>query len=311
VVESPGDEVAFGVAATGDDEGIAVGYRQPRPPAGETAAAVWLRRAGSWSVAEGDFGTTPYEKLNRVAVGEDGTVMAVGTAGPGRSASGTPLATDAAAWLSADGGASWQRTDASTLGGEGYLEMRGVTPFREGFVAVGYHGKDAAAWRFREGSWERAASGQSLSAGSEVVELDMRAVAPFEGIVVAVGDVRGERGDRDGAVWLSQDGLSWTLVRAQALGGPGDQQVLGLAAAEDGIVAVGCTGCLPDQTEPAVWTSTDGRSWQRTDARLLETGSPAEQMNDVAVAGPGAVGVGWDTVGNERDAAIWRAALQS
>jgi serine/threonine-protein kinase len=310
VIESPGDEVAFGVAATGDDEGIAVGYRQPSPPAGETAAAVWLRRAGSWSAAEGDFGATPYEKLNRVAVGEDGTVMAVGTAGPGRSSSGTPLATDAAAWLSADGGVSWQRTDASTLGGEGYLEMRGVTPFRDGFVAVGYHGKDGAAWRFSEGSWERAPSGQSLSAGGEVVELDMRAVARFEGVVVAVGDVRGELGDRDGAVWLSRDGLSWTLVRSQAFGGAGDQQVLGLTAAENGIVAVGCTGCLPDQTEPAVWTSTDGRSWRRTEERLLEPGSSAQQMNDVTVAGAGAVGVGWDTSGSERDAAIWRAALQ-
>ncbi len=304
-----GDERAFGVTAVGDDGAVAVGYRQPEPPVGETDAAVWVLSGGEWQPATAGLLASDYQKMNRAATGPDGEVVAVGTAGPGYSENGVPLATDAAVWTSNDGGASWTRFDEAAFVKDGYQEMRGITPFDGGFVAVGYDAKDAAVWRSDGDGWREIASQPALAVGGGRVELDMRALAVWEGGLIAVGDVRTSAGDRDGAVWLSSDGETWTLVDVPAFGGTGDQQIQGVVAGAFGIVAVGCSDCDTEASTPVVWTTADGETWTRVGEDQITGVDGAQQMSSVVDAGGSLLAGGWAQTDAGLDAALWAAPL--
>jgi hypothetical protein len=76
-----------------------------------------------------------------------------------------PLPTDAAAWLSDDDGSTWTRAEAAGFVKDGCQEMRGVTAYEDGFVAVGYDGKDAAVWHFDGATWRQLATQAGLAVG--------------------------------------------------------------------------------------------------------------------------------------------------
>jgi serine/threonine-protein kinase len=309
VLAEGGDERAFGVTAAGDAGAVAVGYRQAEPPLGDTDAGAWVFSGGQWQAATAGLQASGYEKMNRATEGLNGQIVAVGTAGPGYSDSGVPLATDPAVWTSSDGGSTWARTEAGVFVADGYQEMRGVVAFGEGLVAVGYDVKDAAVWRFEDDVWWQVAAKPDLAVGDGLVELDMRDVAGWQGGLVAVGDVRTSGGERDGAVWLSSDGESWTLVEAAAFGGSGDQQILSVVTGSFGIVAVGCSGCDGSAAQPVVWTSLDGQNWTRAaDGQVQGVDSP-QQMNGVTSASDSLVAGGWAESDAGRDAALWTASL--
>ena len=309
-----GEEVVFGIASLGAGGAVAVGFQQAEPPQGDTAAAVWLRTdqpfAGDFEAVDIGPAASAYEKMNRVTVSK-GTIVAVGAAGPGRDESGTPLATDAAVWVSSDGGASWEREDVDGLRADNYQEMRGVVGDGTEFVAVGYDGKDAAVWRSDGGSWILTGTPGQLWATDSRPELDMRDVVNASRLV-AVGDVVTAAGDRDGAVWLSDDAEAWERVEPDAMGGPGDQQVFGVVEANDVLVAVGCSDCEGDLVVPAVWTSDDGGdTWTRVDEGRVPAFDGSQQMNSIAVVGDELVASGWNQTGEKRDAAVWTADLTS
>jgi hypothetical protein len=310
VLSAGGDEVAFGLITTAADEAVAVGYRQENPPRGPLSAAVWLLTQDSWeSVSDGlPSPTSAYEKMNRIAADEAGTVVAVGNAGPGYGEGGVPLATDAAVWVSSDGGTTWARVEEPSFGGDGYQELRGVAAYDSGFVAVGHDRSDAAVWRSDGERWLRIEGSAGLTTSEGRADLDMRDLVAFQGGLVAVGDVSSASGEKDGAVWGSPDGDTWTLVEAAAFGGPRDQQILGVASASRGLVAVGCSSCDSAGATPAVWTSVDGQTWTRTGETLLGKQDVPQAMRSVAGTPDVLVAAGWSNREGGQDAAVWSAA---
>ncbi len=133
----------------------------------------------------------------------------------------------------------------------------------------------------------------------------MSDVVAWDGGFVAVGETNTPKdGDWgvDGAVWLSPDGVTWTLLPNgdRPLGGAQKQDIGAITTGGPGLVAVGQTLDDPDTrsvtsswTASAVWTSEDGLVW---------TKSPlAGSLNDVTAGGPGVVAVGRDSGA----AAVW------
>jgi len=110
------------------------------------------------------------------------------------------------------------------------------------------------------------------------------------------------RNDADAAIWLSRDGRDWERVDSSALGGPGDQRIDGITVAGNKVIAVGFER-VGDETDAAVWRSSDGRNWALVTRGLDEPGN--QFMNRVAGTTVGLIAVGVDNQGNDQDAAVW------
>jgi hypothetical protein len=306
-----GEEVMFGVAPVGDGGFAAVGYRQPEPPPGDTDPAVWLSTGGPVEIVTEGLAGAGFEKMNRVTAGPGGELVAVGAAGPGyNEGSAVPLPTDAAAWISTDGGTSWARFGDDGLGKDGYQEMRAVVAFGSGFVGVGYDATAAAAWVNDGTAWGQVSGQAGLVPEGDLTDLHMRDVAGWTNGLVAAGEVTTADGDENAALWFSSDGQTWTLLTDDGtFGGPDDQRIMGVTGGDFGIVAVGCSGCRGEFIRPVVWTSSDGETWTRTDADQLPSGGTAAQLNAVTVVGTTVVGLGWEQGASDQDATVWTAPL--
>jgi hypothetical protein len=108
---------------------------------------------------------------------------------------------------------------------------------------------------------------------------------------------------RDAAVWVSTDGYDWERVCHPSLGGPGEQQMLGVASSGSLLVAVG-TEVVDGEREAVAWVSDDGRNWRRSGSEDL-TGPGEQWLVDV-----GHTDLGWVAVGSigrtrDQDAAVW------
>jgi photosystem II stability/assembly factor-like uncharacterized protein len=145
--------------------------------------------------------------INDVVAGGDGFI-AVG-ASPGGQ-----FVPTAAVWTSSDGQA-WR---VVTPAGEGYddAEMKAVTPFGDGFVAVGYDYEATslmAAWTSPDGiTWARSPSPR----GDEAAEFGFMgadALTVADGRLYAVGTDfdagRDEESTQIPAIWSSVDGVTW------------------------------------------------------------------------------------------------------
>jgi hypothetical protein len=272
------------------------------------------------------MGTTEFTFAVAVAAGADGTIVAVGRSGNSPVAwttrdgvawqphSVTVLATDATAermttvvatdhgylaggsvgpelsdrharfWLSVDG-IRWQpvRDDAAAFANS---EVRAITRFRGGFVAVGVVGtaqkqSAAVAWTSRDGMvWTRV-DDPSFAAGIAVSVV----AAPFGGLVAVGSDL--ER--NEAVVWTSADGRRWSRAPADAsLTDPGFVWMTDVVAIGDEVIAVG--GYQPLQRGTATsWVSRDGIHWDR--ARPAPDQEQAE-FYAVAAGGPGVIAVG-------------------
>jgi hypothetical protein len=109
------------------------------------------------------------------------------------------------------------------------------------------------------------------------------AAGPGGRLVIVGGD--GE----DAAVWVSDDGYSWSRTAVGGLTAPGHQMMLAVAATGDGFIAVGDGG----DDSAGVWVSTDGLEWNRVeDEDLLPSDDGPPRLNDVIVGGPGLVALG-------------------
>jgi hypothetical protein len=182
-------------------------------------------------------------------------------------AAGPPPAS-AAIWVSEDG-AVWQRIDDSMLfaGKDNRFDsvVRDIAAGPLGFVAVGSHGFDAAVWISPDGlSWTRVVDDDLGSGGSSDGLQSIGGVTAGGPGWVAVGD-----GDFDALVWVSSDGLEWTLITDEDLLG-GDMvhaDLYDVTLSGPRLVAVGSIG-LTEGTgdtaqQAAIWTSEDGLDWQR------------------------------------------------
>lgn len=248
--------------------------------------------------------------LHGVAGGAGGPLVAVGSDG-----------TSAAAWTAADEG--WQRGDVEDA--DEIDRLRAVASGAGGFVAFG-GGDDqpSTGWTSDDGTvW--------TPAEATGVDVRVNAVAADGDGWIAVGDrIAPEGGGTEaGVVLTSADGVTWELATDRLRVGDGTVSdvavgddgtvvavgfdtaggriwrnpasrrrpvdadaagttIQGVAVATDGFVALGrAVGDL----HPVVWTSADGRTWERRD---LDTDvfPPTDEVNDLTGTDAGLVAAG-------------------
>lgn len=156
--------------------------------------------------------------------------------------------------------------------------------------------RDAAVWISPNGSeWTRIGDPELAGPG----EQQMTAVACDESMILA-GGTEIVDGEREAAVWISEDGLEWQRSHDPDLGGVGDQWIWDVAISESGLIAVGSSGPNTDQ-DTAMWVSRNGSEWTRVDDGSSFGGRGAQVATAVAPFQNGMVAVGQD----DGDAAVW------
>lgn len=290
---------------------VAVGAEYPGE---DWDAAVWTSPDGlAWSRVSdpGVLGGPGWQRMHAVTAGGPGWV-AVGYGDVGEGAEGDWIA---AVWTSPDG-VTWTRVphDEALFGGMNDQEMFGVVAAGPGLVAVGNDDEAPAAWVSPDGlSWEKVPSDRFFcDPAFDSADKVMRAVAVGPMGLVAVGRLEwyvdpDTEDDVDAAVWVSVDGLDWTLVSEDVatFGGPGNQEMVAVTAGGPGLVAVGWDYSGGDGNA-AVWTSADGTTWSRVADDAVFGGSGDQQMTGVMAAAGGLVAVGLDGPGgSDADAAVW------
>lgn len=171
--------------------------------------------------------------------------------------------------------------------GDGYASWTAVGSVTDGRTA-------AVAWTSADGTrWGRS----DLDDGDGLASV-ASAGARRQGVLVVVGTVTSRSGDRDGHIWTSRDGATWSVATVPA-GGPGDQSLTSVAGGPLGFVAAGLDGAVP-----GIWTSPDGLGWTRAGGPFLDS----ERVEGVAVGPQGAVAVGTITTSGDVDGMAWFSA---
>ncbi len=259
--------------------------------AGSTSAsktgqqAVLLKATTAGSVRPVSLPSIPGAVVPEVAVKSqaiaDGQQIAVG------SADGYP-----AIWRKAGsgpgeaGGASWTLVSSLSLvsAEPGLAALTSVTYGPAGWLAVGVPGPvvftsaNGTTWQPARGSIARGLAGV----------VGVAAAAGPDGYVI-VGKLVAPDGACVADVWWSPNLTDWT--RAHDVNDTnGSSQVLAVAAKAYGFVSVGS-----HDGRPAVWTTTDGRSW-RTIVLPLPSGATTAVLQQVAVKGSRVVALGQQTI---------------
>ncbi len=261
---------------------VSVGYVYPgwHPQA-------WTSVDGSaWTLSP--MGATEFTFPVALAVGEDGTIVAVGRSGK------LPLA-----WTSSDGRA-WEPRAVAILGDESVAErMTSVVAMPGGFLAGGSVGPElferhARFWISPDGgSWQPVADDSAAFADAEV-----RSIVRFGDGYVAVGVLGSVQRYTGSVAWTSPDGRTWTRVDAPDLGR--GRAVALVVAPFGGLVAVGSD---LEEHEAFAWTSPDGRSWTLAPSEPSRQYPGKVRFTDIAVVGDEVIGVG-NYVGLQRGTAI-------
>ncbi len=261
------------LAAGADGQVVAVGRSREKPVAWTSSDGVdWERHAVQ------TLGTDVSERMTTVVARTSGFI-AGGSMGP------ELLDRHARFWTSTDG-VAWQPVpdDPSAFADS---EVRAITAFDSGFVAVGVvgsaqHPSGAVAWTSADGThWSRideAAFADGIA--SAVV------VAPFGGLVAVGSDV--ER--REALAWTSPDGRHWTKAPSEPsrTHAGGYVWMTDVTAIDGAVLAVGDYQGLQRGTATA-WVSRDGGHWERArSAPVQEQG----EFYAVVPGGPGAIVVG-------------------
>ena len=260
------------LAARADGTVVAVGRSEHLPVAWTTVDGI------EWSRHEVPvLGSDVPERMTAVAAGAHGYV-AGGSAGP------EIFERHARFWTSADG-IEWQPVPDDP-GAFANAEVRAITRFGDGFVAVGVvgsaqHHTGAVAWTSADGrTWTRL-DDSAFAAGIAAAVV----TTPAGGLVAVGSDL-----DRHEAfVWTSSDGRHWT----KAPGEPSRQHpayiwMTDVTAIGDSLIAVGDFQSGQRGTATS-WVSRDGIHWDRA-----RTAPVQEQVELYAVTpgGPGAIAVG-------------------
>ena len=254
-----------GLAAVGADAG------QGRPAAWTSVdGRAWTRSA----IADLDVAGKGIREMRSVAAG-----------GPGLVAVGYDQTRRAAAVWTSTTGESWERLahDEAVFGGDGQQLMSEVICGGPGLVAVGrarasrqtgliWVSDDGLTWTRLDAHGSRA-SYEFLRA---MRKREVRSVTRFGTSLVAVG-----RHVDGPAVWLSEDGFTWSRVAIPPKGG----SMSAVTAVGSRLVAVGFRA-----SRPSVWSSHDGLSWSRSEGghSVFDDGA----MHSVAAIDQGVVAVG-------------------
>lgn len=259
---------------------------------GPNGGVVAVGRSGSapmaWTTTDGSTwqahqvatlgGGAAAERMNAVAAGPN-RYVAGGSVGP------ELLDRHARFWTSPDGMA-WQpiTDDAAAFANS---EVRAITPFQGGFVAVGSVGSvqqrtGAVAWVSPDGvAWTRV--DDPAFVGGEAVSV---APGPSGGLVAV-----GYQVDRRVAVaWTSPDGRHWTRAPDE----PSREHSGGFAWMTDvlsvGDVAIAVGDVQGLQRGTAVsWVTHDGLTWQQSISAPVQEGA---EFYAIAPNGDGALAVG-------------------
>ena len=175
-------------------------------------------------------------------------------------AAGTRGDTDAAIWRS-DDGSHWARVAARDLGGRGNQGIDDLQTLGDLLVAGGFDdahgaGKDAAVWVSRDGTrWTENTRGALGGPGDQVISRVYPTASTSAGLPQLVaGGFEVVGGDRNAALWYSDDGRTWTRETRSAdpLGGPGAQEIESILAVGHAfpLVAVGADG-----SEAGLWAA--------------------------------------------------------
>lgn len=269
-----------------------------------------------WTSPDGlEWSRVPHDEA---VFGGDGVeeILSVAAGGPGFVAVGTELPpSDAVVWVSPDG-FSWSRIsdDLGVMSGDGNQSSWGVASGPRLLVNVGrdeFAGTwGAAVWTSPDGvAWSRVPDDESVLGARDVL---ISVIAGGPGFV-AVGAYDADS-DRDAAVWVSSDGVTWSRIAhdADVFGGAGIQSMAAAASGATGFVAVGWdeSGGFSDA---AAWTSPDGVRWSRVPHNEGVFGGERDQeMLSVTAGGPGFVAVGLDGSSGsvDFDAAVWIGTLE-
>ncbi|MBN2114446.1 MAG: hypothetical protein JW785_10010 [Acidimicrobiia bacterium] len=121
--------------------------------------------------------------------------------------------------------------------------------------------------------------------------------------------------DTDGAAWVGSGSLpSWAQADATNLGGDREEEMLDVVVLGDLLVAVGGSDVVPEFGEPgrpeyaaAVWTSPDGRAWERVadDAGIFSGPANSTGMDAAVADGVTVWAFGVDDSGGRDDLAMW------
>jgi hypothetical protein len=322
ILRIPGQAMIADVTRLPDGGFVAVGYVPP-----DWVPAAWTSSDGlNWSIHL-TMGATEFTFPVSVAAGAGGSVVAVGRSGklpvawtsangvawqqhpvPVLERSGvaermtTVVASErgyvaggsvgpelfdrhARFWTSVDG-VEWQSVPDERAAFAN-AEVRAITPFGDGFVAVGVVGtaqqpSGAVAWTSADGSsWTRVDDPWFVDGIAVAV-----VPAPFGGLVAVGSDV----GRREAVAWTSLDGRRWTRAPSEASRehSGGFVWITDVVAIDDTVIAVGDYQGLQRGTATS-WVSRDGIRWdQARSAPVQEQG----EFYAITPGGPGAIVVG-------------------
>jgi hypothetical protein len=271
ILRIPGQAMMADVVGLPDGGFVAVGYVPP-----DWTPAAWTSPDGeTWSIHT--IGTTGFTFPVSVAVGGDGTLVAVGRAGQ------VPVA-----WTSTDG-VLWNQHAVPVLEGLNLAErMTTVSATAHGFVAGGSAGPElfdrhARFWTSPDGlEWRSVPDDPAAFANAEV-----RAITTYGDGLVAVGVVGSAQVPTGAVAWTSTDASTWTRIDDPAL--YGGKAVAVTAAPFGGLVAVGSD---LDRREAVAWTTADGRRWTRAPSEASRQQQGFVWMTDATAIGETVIAIG-------------------
>ena len=322
ILRIPGQAMIADVTALPAGGFVAVGYVPP-----DWVPAAWTSPDGlTWSIHL-TMGVSDFSFPVSVAAGASGTTLAVGRSGklpvawtsadgvtwhqhPVPVLEGSDVAErmttvvasaggfvaggsvgpelfdrEARFWTSADG-VKWQSApdDRAAFAN---AEIRAITKFGDGFVAVGVvgaaqHPSGAVAWTSPDGSsWSRV-DDPSFADGIAVAVVP----GPFGGLVAVGSDI----GRREAVAWTSPDGRRWTRAPKEPSRehSGGFVWMTDVVAIGDSVIGIGDYQGLQRGTATS-WVSRDGIHWdQARSAPVQEQG----EFYAITPGGPGAIAVG-------------------
>jgi hypothetical protein len=213
---------------------------------------------------------------------------------------------------------TWELITDEALDPPGSVRLSDVVAAGPGLIAVGDIWSDeeelsiGAIWYSTDGrTWSRVAHDDQAFSNTAIL-----AIAEGGPGIVAVGYAFNEDypdEETAAAVWVSEDGISWSRVphSEEVFGGPGMQDMKDVVAGGPGLVAVGWDDPEGRDSTAAVWTSSDGFTWQRVPhVESVFGGARMQVMSSIATDGTLLVATGHDGLwsgsgGSDQPAAVW------